>query len=231
MSCDTSQNPELPLPARVHWVPRSSDMAAVERGIDAVPESDGIQLQWYSLHDHNLKKYSVYRRKSQETYFKVIKTIDPGTASAGEDTVYIDNDPEMQFYRYTYYYVTGTNRDDLEGPPSDTLKYQLLLKPDTYMPNGGTIPGLPVFDWKFPETAIPDSFILRIEVEFLDRLHYIAKFQSDYNDFLQNLDLAQVANPPVFDPGISYRWRIDSIGPDSSSSGAESAWKIFIIAQ
>jgi hypothetical protein len=126
----------------------------------------------------------------------------------------------MQFYRYTYYYVTGTNRDDLEGPPSDTLKYQLLEKPQTWQPNGQTISGLPVFYWDFPYTVVPDSFILRIELEYLNLLVYADN---------QVLDLAQAANPPVFDSGNAYRWRIDSIGPDSSSSGAESAWKIFYI--
>jgi hypothetical protein len=229
MSCDNSQNPSLPQPARVQWVPRSSDMAAVELGIDAVPESDGIKLQWFSLHDQNLKKYSIYRRKSQETYFKVIKTIDLETAFPGQDTVFIDDDPAMEFYRYTYYYVTGTNRDDLEGLPSDTLRYQLLLKPTTYEPNGKTINGLPVFYWSFPQTATPDSFILRIELEYLNRLFYIAKYQSNYDSPDQILDLAQDSIPPSFDSGLSYRWRIDSIGPDSSSSGAESAWKIFYI--
>ncbi len=230
MSCDNSQKPDLPPPAKVQLVPHSSDMAAVEMGIDAVPESDGIKLQWFSPHDQNLKKYSVYRRKSQETYFKVIKTIDLETAFPGQDTVYTDNDPDMQFYRYTYYYVTGTNRDDLEGPPSDTLRYQLLRKPTTYNPNGETINGLPAFYWDFPEIATPDSFILRIEVEYLNLLHYVAKFQSNYDSpYGQTLNLAQIANPPSFDSGISYRWRIDSIGPDSTSSGAESAWKIFYI--
>jgi hypothetical protein len=227
VSCDNSQGPDLPQPTRVQWVPRSGDLAATEMGIDAIPESDGIKLQWFSLHDQNLKKYSIYRRKNQESYFKVIKTIDLETAFPGQDTIYVDDDPDMEFYRYTYYYVTGTNRDDLEGFPSDTVRYQLLEKPQTYVPNGESITALPVFYWSFPQTATPDSFILRIEQEYLNRLHYIAKFQSNYDSPDQTLDLSQVANPPIFDSGFSYRWRIDSIGPDSSSSGAESAWKIF----
>jgi len=226
-SCQNSTNPDLPQPARVQWVPRSSDLAATERGIDAVPESNGISMQWFSLHDQNLKKYSVYRRKSQETYFKVIKNIDLETVFPGQDTVYTDNDTLMQFYRYTYYYVTATNRDDLEGPPSDTIRYQLLEKPMTVQPNGQTFGEIPLFFWSFPPTATPDSFILRIELEYLNLLVYAAKFQSNYDSPDQTLDLHQTADPPVFIPGNSYRWRIDSIGPDSSSSGAESAWKIF----
>jgi hypothetical protein len=227
--CKNSSEPTLPPPDKVLMVPRSSDMANIEMGIDAIPESNGIKLQWFNPHDNNLKIYSVYRRESLETYFRVIKTIDLETAFPGQDTVYIDDDPDLPLNRYNYYYVAATNKDNLEGTPSDTLKYLLLEKSQTYQPDGETISGLPVFDWSFPETVTPDSFILRIEEEYTNYLFYICKFQSDYNQPAQTLDLAQVSNPPSFDSGGAYRWRIDSIGPDSSNSGAESAWKIFYI--
>ena len=232
LACDNPQKPELPTPAKVVMVPRSNDMAAIERGIDAVAESNGIKLQWFDLNDRNLKIYSIYRRKTNETYFRVIKTIDLETAFPGQDTVYIDNDPQLVLNTYNYYYVTGTNKDDLEGPPSDTLKYKLLEKSQTFMPNGETIFGLPVFYWSFPATVTPDSFILRIEEEFYNTLYYVAIFQSNYDQPEQTLDLSdtsKVSNPPVFNSGQSYRWRIDSIGPDAETSGAESAWLVFFI--
>jgi hypothetical protein len=230
VSCDNSQTPDLPTPAKIRMVPRSGDLAAVEKGVDAVPESDGIKLQWYDLNDPNLKTYSVYRRTHFETYFKVIKTIDLNTAFPGQDTVYIDDQPDLPLNIYNYYYITGTNTDDLEGPPSDTIRYKLLEKPVTLRPNGETISGLPVFYWSFPQTVSPDSFILRIEEQYPDRLFYIAKFQTNYDSPDQTLDLAdtsKVTDPPQFSSGRSYRWRIDSIGPDSTTSGAESAWLIF----
>jgi hypothetical protein len=232
LGCDNSQTPELPAPAKVVMVPRSEDISAIERGIDAVPESNGIKLQWYDSMDRNLKIYSVFRRKTKETYFRVIKTIDLETAFPGQDTVYIDNDPDLPLNSYNYYYVTGTNKDDLEGPPSDTLKYKLLEKPQNFQPNGQTITGLPVFYWSFPATVTPDSFILRIEDDLYNTLNYVAKFGSNYDQPEQTLDLSdtsKVSNPPVFNSGQSYRWRIDSIGPDAETSGAESAWLIFFI--
>jgi hypothetical protein len=227
--CKNSSEPTLPTPAKIRMVPRSNDMAAIEVGIDAVPESNGIKLQWFNPRDRNLKKYSVYRRESMETYFKVIKTVDLETVFPGQDTVYVDDDPDLPLNRYNYYYVTATNKDNLEGPPSDTLKYLLLEKPQTFKPNGETITGLPVFYWSFPATVTPDSFILRIEEEYTNYLFYIAKFQSNYDQPEQSLDLAQVPNPPGFNSGQSYRWRIDSIGPDAETSGSESAWLIFYI--
>ena len=227
--CKNSSEPSLPTPAKIKMVDRSNDMAAVEMGIDAVPESNGIKLQWFNPHDHNLKIYSVYRRLTQETYFKIIKTIDLETAFPGQDTVYIDNDPNLPLNRYNYYYVTATNTDDLEGPSSDTLRYYLLEKSVTDQPNGLTLSGLPTFYWSFPQTMTPPYFILRIEDEYTNSLFYIAKFESNYDDPAQTLDLKQVANPPTFQSGGAYRWRIDSIGPDSVYSGAESAWKIFYI--
>jgi hypothetical protein len=230
--CDNTQTPELPVPAKVLMIPHSDDLAAVERGIDAVPESDGIRLQWFDSHDPNLKIYSVYRRKTKETYFRVIKTIDLETAFPGQDTVYTDNDPDLPLNSYNYYYVTGTNKDDLEGAPSDTLKYKLLEKPQTFLPNGQSISGLPVFYWSFPATVTPDSFILRIEDDLYHSLFYAAKFGSDYDQPEQTLDLSdttRIPDPPVFNSGQSYRWRIDSVGPDAETSGAESAWLIFFI--
>ena len=223
-ACSDTQTPDLPAPAKVIMVPRSDDMAEVERGIDAVPESDGIQIQWYDLHDRNVKSYKIYRKNENETFYSLVKTIDLETAFPGSDTTYIDAAADLKLNSYNYYCVIAVNKDDMEGQPSDTLRYKLLSKPLTSNPNG-EISGMPKFYWSFP--VVPDSFILRIEEDFTGRLHFIRKFRSNYDNEYQELDLSQIENPPQFNSTLWYKWRIDIIGPEPQSSGAESDWLSF----
>ena len=224
-SCTSTDGPILPAPGKVSMVPHSDDMAEIELGIDAVPESDGIQVQWFDLNDRNIESYRIYRRNESETFYKLIKTIDLEKASAGSDTTYIDNDPNLKLNSYNYYYVTAVNKD-AEGLPSDTIRYYLYEKPETTGPSG-SINVNPVFYWTFP--VLPDSFILRIEEYFTERIYFIRKFQSNYDHDWQELDVSQIENPPIFPSNQQYRWRVDIIGPDSESSGSESGWLTFII--
>jgi hypothetical protein len=224
-SCTSTEEPNLPAPGKVFMVPRSDDMAEIELGIDAVPGSDGIQVQWFDSNDRNVEAYRVYRMNESETFFKLLKTIDLEKASAGSDTTYIDNDPNLKMNSYNYYYVTALNKD-AEGVPSDTVRYYLYEKPETTSPSG-YINGNPVFYWTFP--VILDSFILRIEEDFTERIHFIRKFQSNYDHQWQELDISQIENPPLFESNRSYRWRVDIVGTDSESSGSESKWLTFVI--
>jgi hypothetical protein len=230
-SCSTNQEPELPVPEKVILVPHAPDTAAIEIGIDAVPEFDGIQVQWYDLNDFNVSTYTVYRKSESETFFREIKEIDLETASAGFDTTYIDGSVQQGLEKNIYYsyYVTATNKDDKEGPSSDTLRYLLLEKPEINRPNSETFTQneLPTFDWEFPG-VIPDNYILRIEDDFTKQIVFVRRFQVENYFPAQSIILATVENPPIFTTGI-YRWRIDSIGPDDETSGSESLWLSFFV--
>ena len=238
-SCDDPGKPILPVPDDVQMVPHAfaDDTAATERGVDAVPESEGIYIAWYSLNDRNVKQYNIYRREGDEpgSYFgnKPYKIINLEVAAPGKDTTYVDDNADAGLTPniYYYYFVTATNKDNEEGSAVDTLRYQLLRKPDTELPNGESydpdIDGLPTLFWYFPDEH-PAQYILRIENYSFDRLHYIGIFNRDYSNERQELDLNSVPNLPEFLPGI-YRWRIDSIGPDPDNSGSESSWKVFNI--
>jgi len=224
--CDSGGESQLPAPGRVMMVPRSHDTAAIEQGIDAVPESDGIILQWYDLRDPGVRYYDIYRQNENETYFRKIRRIDLETAFPGSDTVYIDDSEDLVLKRYNYYYVKAVNRDGLEGSASDTVKYMLLLKAETTRPDG-SVQGMPVLYWSFPAGDIPNFYLVRIEEEFTNRLILSRKFAvTDFFE-MQELDLSQLENPPQFILNFSYRWRLDSVGPDSLFSGSESQWRIF----
>ena len=236
IACDNSGEPIVPEPGNVKMVEHmaADDTLAVERGIDAVPESDGIYLAWYSLDDRNISQYNIYRKKEDETFFDRIKSVDLETASPGKDTTFVDDNSDigLDLNTYYYYYITATNTEGQESSPIDTLRYLLIEKPDLLRSDkdvySSVMDSLPILFWSFVD--IPDLFILRIENNF-DQLQYIHIFQITeyFND--QTLDLNDREKVPGildFPPGI-YKWRIDAIGPDEDHSGAESNWKVFSI--
>lgn len=236
VACDKAGKPIIPEPGDVKMVDHyaTDDTMLIERGIDAVPESDGIYLAWYSLRDQNISHFNIYRKKESETFFQRIKTIDLETASAGKDTTFIDDNAEtgLDLNEYYYYYIKAVNKEDRVGLAADTLRYMLIDKPvllqsdkETYDPD---VDGLPILSWNFVQ--IPDLYILRIENGF-DQLHYVHVFQvTEYfnNQVLDLNDTVKVPALPDFQPGL-YKWRIDSIGPDEDHSGSESNWAVFFI--
>jgi hypothetical protein len=230
--CDGPGDPIVPVPDDVQLVPHTlaDDLQAIERGIDAVPdEIEGIYLAWYSLNDRNIKQYNIYRRRDDESYFRLIRTIPIATASPGKDTTYVDNDGNtgLQLNIYYHYFVTASNTQDAESEAVDTLKYMLLNKALLRLPDGQSFSAdsLPTLAWDFVE--IPNEYILRVENAF-GQLIYIGTFQSDYDNDAQTKDLNDIAEFPVLSSG-TYTWRIDSIGPDEDNSGAEAVPKTFDI--
>jgi hypothetical protein len=235
-ACDKGGEPKLPAPGKVQMVAHSfaDDILAIERGIDAVPESDGIYLVWYSLRDANIGQYNIYRRRDDETFFNRIKIIDLEVESPPRDTTYIDDnaDAGLNLNTYYYYFVTASNKDGLEGLAGDTLKYKLLDKPVTRLPDGHEMPvdSLPILKWDFVD--IYNLYILRIENSF-KQLQYVGVFQSNYDNNSQTLNLEdeeKVPNFPKLQAG-TYQWRIDLVGDDEDTSGSESNWKTFTITQ
>ena len=232
-SCDNAGEPIVPAPADVHMVHHSfaDDTLALERGIDAVPENDGIFLAWYDLNDSNIGQYNIYRRRNDESYFRIIKRIILEQVSSGRDTTFIDDnsDQGLDVNIYYHYFVTATNTQDEESGAEDTLKYKLLSKPETRQPDGQTyesgLDTLLIFTWDFVE--VPNFYILKIENSF-GHLHYIGVFQVTEFFESQTLELKSIHDFPQLIPG-TYKWRIDSVGPDEDNSGSESKWKTFLI--
>jgi len=236
IACSDTGGPTVSEPGSVVFVAKTADTDSVEQGIDAVPDQNGILLEWETLKEENLKYYDIYRQRDGETYFKKIKSIDIETASTGEATRYIDDPNDIIFNIYNFYYIRAVNKDGISGAPSDTVQYKLMQKPILVRPKGETITGLPIFEWNFPD-VIPDSYILRIMEEFTERIIFVREFQTEEYFSEQSLDLATKANPPEFISGFTYRWRIDSVGAgiirndDGSElnySGSESEWSTFI---
>ena len=237
IACSDSNGPNTNPPASLKFIAKGPDTAIIEQGVDAIPDKDGVLLEWGKSGDQNIRYIDVYRQRENETFFRKIWTIDLETASAGDDVSYIDDSDDLGINIYNYYYLRTRNSDDVEGQPSDTVQYNLLIKPELSRPNGEAVDELPVFYWNFPD-VIPDSYILRIQEEFTDRV-FVKEFQVTEYFSNQSLDLGDptiVENPPQFVSGFMYRWRIDAVGPgilnpddpDKNYSGSESQWFTFI---
>ena len=227
IACSGPGDPVVIDPGRTYFVPNLSDTALVERGVDAVPETDGIYLVWFDIKSPDLRYFDIYRMQEGETYFRKIKSIDLATASPGTDTTYTDNSENLLFNVYNYYYIKAVYKDGVEGQSSDTAAYKLMPKPVLSRPSGETITGLPVFVWSFPG-VIPNNYILRIEEVITNKVVFVHEFQVSEFFNEQSLDLAKVNQPPEFNNGFTYRRRVDHVGTDAITSGSESMWSTFV---
>jgi hypothetical protein len=234
VACNPNNEGKLPPPAEVLMVEKFTDKGAIERGIDADPDYDGIYIEWYLLNDPNISSYNIYRKLKNESIFSKLTTITVEGDISPFDTVlsYIDqhnlvlDDNEYVYY----YYITATNKDGVEGPEPDSLtqqRYRLLPKTITEITPDIKSNEQPIFIWNFPENYIPNYYIIRIENAITDTLVFVRRFLNDHYTVHDEKDLSTIFNPPVFHVGSYYRWRIDIVGQDSLYSGSESRWKHF----
>jgi len=232
LSCDPNNSGKLPPPGRVLLAEKITDLGNIEQGIDAVPDVDGIYIEWYLLDDPDVSKYNIYRKYKVSSIFSILTSIPVENVISPFDTIfsYIDND-NIVFNNSDslfYYFVTASNKDDVEGPASDTTGYMLLNKPITENTQNINSNEQPVFTWRF-QGSIPDNYIVRIENQITETLLWTKRFQ--IQDYLmdQTIDLSTISNPPIYQSGNIYRWRIDAVGPDSLYSGSESNWKTLFV--
>ncbi|GAB4336987.1 MAG: hypothetical protein Kow0037_19080 [Calditrichia bacterium] len=221
----TKDNNEEEVPARVRIVPKAPEDALQEHGIDAVPETNGIFLEWYPNDELNLDGYAIYRSTFDDRGFKMIAKIPKEFGIA--DTFYVDEIDSL--YTRFYYYVRAYNNNDKYGAESDTVDYELVDKPILQFPQGNLQSGQNLtFVWDFIAGFIPNSFIFRLERRVGD--DYIVlhtkeiPLRDDYAPH-QEWGISELQYTNALSPGI-YRWRIDPIGA-AANQGAESDWLEF----
>lgn len=193
-----------------------SETALVERGIDALPEHDVIQVQWEL--NTVFKGYKLYRRVQGEDEFTSIRNF-------GEnDSIFIDFQ-NIVFNKRYYYYLLGKDKNNNWSEPSDTVDYMLIAKAfnleKTFRDNKVT------FHWQFHDFS-PEMYYLKLYNVATDDLIWLSEILPSYTTLDEQIDFnwdgkALVAN---LTSGHSYRWRIDIKGP-SQNSGSESHWQQF----
>ncbi len=205
------QNPQPPV-----MVPKSSETAGKEKGIDAVPEADAIFVEWFSTKDETVRHWKLFRRDSQQG-FELIITL------TAVDTSYLDENVETG-KRY-FYFLTAVNAAGLESLPSDTVSYKLLPKPVNL---GNILTVRPDFEWHFIGVP-PVLYVLRLFQNPSKRLIWLSQVTPNYGATEHvrfNWDGKAIEDS--LQRGISYYWRVDEIGAELNC-GSESNWKIFTI--
>lgn len=193
-----------------------ADTLVEERGIDAIPESDAIRVEW--LREDRFAGYSLFRRSDEEEDFALLKKI------AGQDSFYVDREVELN-KRY-YYYLLGKDEKNLWSEPSDTVDYMLL--PKAYNLSVSLQEQI-TFLWHVVDIT-PAFYILKLFDDLLDQAIWVSTVPSDYEGLEEtatyNWDGRAVL--PNLQSGRKYRWRIDIVGP-AVNSGSESRWHKFVM--
>jgi hypothetical protein len=220
-------------PARVMLVDKSSDTSTVETGIDAVyleesPAKNAIFLEWHPNTENALAGYSIYRSEFADRNFAAIGKVSKSFNII--DTTFIDKSVSLN-QRY-YYFVRAFDDLQQSGEPSDTVSYKVVENPILSSPVGqiGNI-SAPLFIWDFNSEFIPHFFVFRLERRETGAFrNYYTKLLEMNVDYVphQEWSLLKLTGIPSLLAG-EYRWRIDVIGTEFDTEGAESAWYIFII--
>ena len=207
------QTGNLPFP--VVFVGGVADTCRVEEGIDAVPESDAIRLEWIPNSTDYIEYYGLYRSIDRSQGYNLISEV-----AAGSDS-YIDDD--VLLHRRYYYYIVAVSDDGLWSEASDTLSYQLIHKPVGLDPNGVTSEGTPNFSWRDPNNAA--AYVVRLKDEASGDYIWIREVPSSYSGDRESVLFNDDGRATIQTllPSTDYRWRVDVIGPEEAS-GSESQW-------
>lgn len=229
ISCQ-DQTPKPPPPARVRFVEKTAPQDTLERGIDAVPESNGIYLEWYSNHEESLVGYIISRSLFEDRNFVEIARVKRITTLQLPDTTYIDQIDFSDILKRYYYYVEAFDEFNQISEPSDVVSYQLIPKPVLSSPRNLITETSPVFIWDFDGNFVPNSFVFRLlkrnNQKYFNYFTKLLLLLDDYAPHQQWTGDELTLPTPL--PSGTYRWRIDPVGAEENQ-GAESKWLDFTI--
>lgn len=195
------------------FVPAAADTVEIEAGIDAVPESDAIFLQWYKNSQYH--GFRLSRRAQDEKVFSVIAEL------SQSDSSYLD--PVTINVRY-YYYLQACDEEDHWSEPSDTVNYLLLPKAIAL----NIVFTTPMeFSWKI-KGINPPRFIVRLYDEASDELIWLSKVASSYQGGEEKIKYNWDGKAKLerLISGKRYRWRVDCLD-NTPNTGSESNWHRF----
>ncbi len=221
LSCSPNRE-SLPAPEKVKIYPVPDPISESDVGSGAVPEVDGIKIVWGKV--ENSAGYKVYRgeMKTDKVEFSFYRDI---MAQAGiADTFFIDTNVELR-KRY-FYFVRAYNRDNIEGQPSDTISFELYLKPRLISPGNDSQVSADtlIFRWDDPNGG--GDFVLRVKNAQTDSVVWIYSYRS-YSDFSVKFNVDLKAKEDLLS-GRQYKWRVDRV-QFGQSAGSRSKWGVFYV--
>ena len=236
---------EIKRPPSPIWVEKSRPADLEEKGIDAhnvnliYPDRNSIKLMWHPNPEEDIWKYHVYRTNQMDEENKPIDFSNILTTE--DDTLFYDE--EVYYYFKYYYYLKAENFDGNKSDASDTISYELLIKPQAISNSDSVQSEQLQFQWIDSQSTshIPSYYTIKVENEsgqgvwscmFLnpDFLNngLIISYPYSFNDS-ECID-HQGAND-YLEPG-KYYWKIKALrlgngittSADHDVSSAESNW-------
>ncbi|HNW59735.1 MAG TPA: hypothetical protein PKI62_08685 [bacterium] len=215
MACTGHSTSPEAVPPVPRFVPAVPDTAAVEQGIDAVPEEDAILLQWRQ--DEALAAFQLFRRREGEKNYELAAQL------TARDTTFLDRVAPNLRCRY---YLRGANEAGQLSAPSDTLDYMLLNKAtDLQIAAGDTL----LFSWSIGLQR-PAWYVLRLKEEFSGAMIWIGRVDPGYQGTRESVRYNHDGRARLvrLQSGVRYLWRLDCVGA-APQSGSESVWQRFIL--
>lgn len=213
------KNAENPAPVLEAPVILSSppDTLLTERGIDAIPDKDAIQIQWEL--DPIFHGYKLYKKSQEEESFSLLAELGPS------DSIFIDTKHIVLNVRY-FYFVTGMDENGAWSEPSDTVNYMLIAKAFNLLVS---LKEHILFHWQFYDYS-PETYILKLFDAQDETPVWLSEIMPSYETLeeqaVYNWDGKARIRQLV--PGKSYKWRIDIRGPNLNC-GSESHWQKFVL--
>ncbi len=221
LSCSPNRE-SLPAPEKVKIYPVPDPLSEVDVGSGAVPEVDGIKILWGRV--ENSSGYKIYRgeMKTDKVEFEFYRDIRQQVGLA--DTFFIDT--SVEFRKRYFYFVRAYNRDNVEGQPSDTISFELYLKPRLISPGNNSQLSADTLFFKWDDPNGGGDFVIRVKDAQTDSLIWIYNYRSFSNYSVRfNVDLKAKGN---LISGRQYKWRVDRV-QFGQSAGSKSNWGVFYV--
>ncbi|NOY77629.1 MAG: hypothetical protein GXO76_07155 [Calditrichaeota bacterium] len=144
-----SSGPEIKKPDPPVIVPKSAENSLIEKGVDAIPETDAIFFEWFHSGE-KIQAWNIYKKEGKTGHFRLLSHVSPG------DTSFVDQNVTVGV-RYWYFLTAGGSNGE-ESDPSNTITYKLIPKAGSL---GNTRDVRPIFEWRSSGVA-PMYYILRL---------------------------------------------------------------------
>jgi len=223
-NCNKKVNSGGRKPFPVTMLFATPDTLQIERGIDAIPEGDVIQIAWIPLNDSDIRHYLLYKTEYKDESFFRYELIAPS------DSIYLDEDVSIN-NRY-YYFMYAVNYDGLESDPSDTVDYMLIEKAVELQVTFENDTVRPDFIWTDPNPHLTPYYTIRVLEDATEEYVWISKIVTQFGEPKQSVQFNETGNAFIDSlvPGLPYKWRVDIQGVGYGyASGSESAWETILI--
>jgi hypothetical protein len=206
-----------------------TEAGSVEHGIDAIPESQSIFLEWHSEDQGKNAGYRIYRC-NQDTLvsdFELVHEI--LVENFPTDTFWIDH---LGREGKWFYRLKSFNADRDFSEFSAVEWYELIVKPVQIYPVSDEVvqSSNPVFEWTWSDSQILPQFRVLLK-DADDTCLWVSDTISvyDYTIIERQYNFDDNALEAALSSG-EYRWRIDAITADIRR-GSESTWESFTIIE